>query len=223
MRIVCVGVAPAAPRTGASCFVVVVAGDVGARSRLLLAGTSAKRGRGRPEDAHSGQGFHPSRDGTHGAFDVRLPWRVAGPGYCWETHAHWANLFLLIAFRGRVFGPAARCGWWHLVPVGSLPRTRDRFEVLHELRGARRPRTRRLATGLCAIRAPISERPAVVSRNRRVPNLLLQQHGRTTMSVEQELQTRRAPARVTAGIDWASEDHAVAVSYTHLRAHETDS
>jgi transposase len=31
------------------------------------------------------------------------------------------------------------------------------------------------------------------------------------MSVEQELQTRRAAARVTAGIDWASEDHAVAI------------
>ena len=31
------------------------------------------------------------------------------------------------------------------------------------------------------------------------------------MSVEQEPQTRRAPARVTAGIDWATEDHAVAI------------
>ncbi|MFL6002284.1 MAG: IS110 family transposase, partial [Nocardioides sp.] len=31
------------------------------------------------------------------------------------------------------------------------------------------------------------------------------------MSVEQELQARRASARVTAGIDWASEDHAVAI------------
>ncbi len=31
------------------------------------------------------------------------------------------------------------------------------------------------------------------------------------MSVEQEPQTRRAPTRVTAGIDWASEDHAVAI------------
>jgi hypothetical protein len=44
-----------------------------------------------------------------------------------ETPAHWANLFLLIAFRVMVFGPAARGGWWHLVPVGSLPRPRDRF------------------------------------------------------------------------------------------------
>jgi len=52
-----------------------------------------------------------------------------------------------------------------------------------------------------------------------VPNLLMQQHGRTVMSVEQTVQARRAPAqatgqetaRVTAGIDWASEDHAVAV------------
>jgi len=40
------------------------------------------------------------------------------------------------------------------------------------------PRTRGLATGLSATRAPISERPAVVSWNRRVPNLLLQQRGK---------------------------------------------
>jgi transposase len=44
-----------------------------------------------------------------------------------------------------------------------------------------------------------------------VPNLLLQQHGRTDMSVEQTAPASRAPARVTAGIDWASEDHAVAI------------
>ena len=42
-------------------------------------------------------------------------------------------------------------------------------EVLHELRGAQRP-TRRLATGLRATRAPISERPVVVSRTAGVPN-----------------------------------------------------
>jgi transposase len=40
-----------------------------------------------------------------------------------------------------------------------------------------------------------------------VPNLLLQQRGRDTMSVEQ----LKGSGRVRAGIDWASADHAVAV------------
>jgi transposase len=40
-----------------------------------------------------------------------------------------------------------------------------------------------------------------------VPNLLLQQRGRDTMSVEQQNRS----GRVRAGIDWASTDHAVAV------------
>jgi hypothetical protein len=40
-----------------------------------------------------------------------------------------------------------------------------------------------------------------------VPNLLLQQRGRDTMSVEQ----LNRSGRVRAGIDWASTDHAVAV------------
>ena len=44
-----------------------------------------------------------------------------------RASAHWANLFLLIASGGMVFVPAVRCGRWHLVPVGSPPRPRDRL------------------------------------------------------------------------------------------------
>jgi transposase len=44
-----------------------------------------------------------------------------------------------------------------------------------------------------------------------VPNLLLQQRGRDTMSVEHEDWSGRVVDPVTAGVDWASTDHAVAV------------
>ena len=65
-----------------------------------------------------------------------------------RASAHWANLFLLIASGGMVFVPAVSAvgGTWF--PSDHRHVRETACEVLHELRGVRRPRTRRLATGL---------------------------------------------------------------------------
>jgi hypothetical protein len=74
-----------------------------------------------------------ARDGTQSRSSASCHWARPTTAHeiAREAPAHWANLFLLIAFRVMVLGPAARGGWWHLVPVGSL--------VLHELRRAGPP------------------------------------------------------------------------------------
>ena len=89
---------------------------------------------------------------------------------------------------------------------------RKTVEVLHEFREAQRPRTRRLATGLSATRAPISERPAVVSRTVGVPTCCgnSKEHIHDVEHDQADL-SRDRPVAPTAGIDWASADHAVAI------------
>src|SRR5664279_288177 len=83
---------------------------------------------------------------------------------------------------------------------------RSTVEVHDEFCEARWPRTPRLAYRAERRRAPISERPAAVSRDQRVfPHCCNSEE--TTMIVAEE----PTGARVCGGVDWAKDDNAVCI------------